>query len=127
MYHFLEELFITCAHYGEVALEYVGMFIILYSAARCVYMLVTKSPRARLVLGEGIALALGFLLAGEVLATAVAKDLSELVMVIAIMGLRAAMTLLIHWEIKNEEHQLKELQEELEMDTERVASRQIKG
>ena len=48
-------------------------------------------------------MALSFKLGGEILRTVVVRDMSEIMQVGAIIILRAALTFLIHWEIKNEE------------------------
>ena len=56
----------------------------------------------RLDLAQGIALALEFKMGGEVLRTVVVREWSELGILGAIIVLRAMLTFLIHWEIKNE-------------------------
>ena len=106
MFHQIEQIFIEIANYGVLGLEFVGLCIILYTGARCVHMMLTKNPHVRLTLAEGIATALEFKLGGEVLRTTVARDLTELGIVGAIIVLRCVMTLLIHWEIKVEETRL---------------------
>lgn len=53
-------------------------------------------------------MALEFKLGGEILRTVVVRDLKEIALVGAIILLRAALTFLIHWEIKNEEAALPE-------------------
>ena len=57
----------------------------------------------RLNLAKGMALCLEFKLGSEILRTVIVRDLSEIAMVGAIIALRAALTFLLHWEIKNEE------------------------
>ena len=49
-----------------------------------------------------MALGLEFKLGSEILRTVIVRDLSEIVTVAAIIALRAALTFLIHWEIKIE-------------------------
>ena len=56
---------------------------------------------------------LEFKLGGEILRTVVVRDLSEIALVGSIILLRAALTFLIHWEIKNEESEHLERIEEL--------------
>ena len=68
---------------------------------------IKKDPHTRLYLAEGLAMALSFKLGGEILRTVVVRDMSEIMQVGAIIVLRAALTLLIHWEIKNEEKEIK--------------------
>ena len=66
----------------------------------------------RLNLAQGIALALEFKMGGEVLRTVVVREWSELGILGAIIVLRAMLTFLIHWEIKNEKRETKEEQGE---------------
>ena len=55
-------------------------------------------------MAQGIALALEFKMGGEVLRTVVVREWAELGILGAIIVLRGALTLLIHWEIRNEEN-----------------------
>ena len=64
---------------------------------------IRRDPLTRLKLAKGMAMGLEFKLGGEILRTVVVRDLSEIMIVGAIILLRAALTFLIHWEIKNEE------------------------
>ena len=57
-------------------------------------------------LAEGSALALEFKMGGEVLRTVVVREWSELGILGAIIVLRAALTFLIHWEIKEEKKEM---------------------
>ena len=57
----------------------------------------------RLKLAKGMAMGLEFKLGSEILRTVLVRELSEIMIVGAIILLRAALTFLIHWEIKNEE------------------------
>ena len=62
-------------------------------------------------LAEGIALALEFKLGGEVLRTVIVREWTELLILGAIIALRGALTLLIHWEISVEEKREKAVRE----------------
>ena len=53
-------------------------------------------------MAEGIATALSFLLGSEVLKTIIAPDWMDLGMTAAILAMRAAMSVLIHWETHHE-------------------------
>ena len=64
---------------------------------------IRRDPLTRLKLAKGMAMGLEFKLGGEILRTVVVRDFSEIMIVGAIILLRAALTFLIHWEIKNEE------------------------
>lgn len=85
-----------------IALEFIGLVVLMFSAFKSVWGLVQRDPHVRLSLAEGIALALEFKLGSEVLRTVVVREQSELLILGAIILMRAALTFLIHWEIKNE-------------------------
>lgn len=53
-------------------------------------------------LDEGLSLSLGFLMAAEILKTILIQDLAGAKLVFAIFGLRALMSLLLHYEMKQE-------------------------
>lgn len=101
--HFLEEIVHYAAEIGIHVVELVGIVILLISAAQGIIGYVKKDPHIRLKLAQGIALALEFKLGGEVLHTVITRQWEELGILGAVIALRAALTLLLHWEIKNEE------------------------
>ena len=93
--------------YSTLILEMFGIFVLVWTTLKCFFTWLRKEDDAvRLKLAEGIALALEFKLGGEVLRTVVVREWSELGILGAIIALRAALTFLIHWEIKNEEKSL---------------------
>ena len=93
MYVILEELLRYVVDITILLFEIVGVFVIIIS---------------------GMALGLEFKLGSEILRTVVVRDLSEIATVAAIIALRAALTFLIHWEIKVEKED-DEKREELEL------------
>ena len=101
--HFLEEIVHYAAEIGIHVVELVGIVILLISAAQGIIGYVKKDPHIRLKLAQGIALALEFKLGGEVLHTVITRQWEELGILGAVIALRAALTILLHWEIKNEE------------------------
>ena len=98
----LEEILLTLAEFGSVIFEFVGVLIVLYTGIKAIIGIIKKDREVQLKLAEGFPLALTFLLGGEILKTVVSKELSDILMVAATMALRAAMSILLHWEIKNE-------------------------
>ena len=75
---------------------------IIAAGLRGIYDSVKRNPSIRLNLAQGMALGLEFKLGSEILRTVVVRQLSEVAVVAAIIALRAALTFLIHWEIKVE-------------------------
>ena len=89
--------------FSTLLLELFGICILVYTAVKSFIFWLKKDDSIRLQLAQGIALALEFKLGGEVLRTVVVREWAELGILGAIIALRAALTFLIHWEIKNEE------------------------
>lgn len=83
--------------------ELMGVCVIIISGARGVYDYIKHSSEIRLNLAKGMALGLEFKLGSEILRTVIVRDAREIATVAGIIALRAALTFLIHWEIKVEE------------------------
>lgn len=92
--------------------EFVGVVIIVAAGVRGFVQYVRKDPSVRLQLAQGMALGLEFKLGSEILRTVVVRELSEVALVAAIIAVRAALTFLIHWEIRIEERTKLETKEE---------------
>ena len=101
--HFLEDVVRYSAEIGIRLVELAGILVLMITAVQGLIGYFKKDPHIRLKLAQGIALALEFKLGGEVLRTVIARDWNELAVLGAIIALRAALTVLLHWEIKNEE------------------------
>lgn len=89
--------------------EYIGVAVIAVSGVKGLYNYLKKESNTRLILAEGLAMGLEFKLGSEILRTVVVRNLSEIAIVGGIILLRATLTILLHWEIKNEKVDMKEL------------------
>ena len=98
--------------FSTLLLEFFGICILVYTGVKIFSLWIQKSEAIRLELAQGIALALEFKLGGEVLRTVVVREWAELGILGAIITLRAVLTFLIHWEIKNEKKALEPSNEE---------------
>lgn len=88
----------------EVA-ELMGVFIVAITLLKAMYSYIQVTflhhPRSYLFeLGSGLSTALEFKMAAEILKTVLATTLDELMIVAAVFGLRALMSLLIHVELR---------------------------
>ncbi len=110
--HFLEQVVHFAAQFGIAATELAGIAILLITVVKAIWGYFRKDEHLRLGLAEGIALALEFKLGGEVLRTVIVREWTELLILGAIIALRGALTLLIHWEISVEEKREKALLED---------------
>lgn len=109
MFEWIESAFELIVKYSIVLLEFIGSAIIVVTAVKALINLLRgRKEGIRLDLAQGIALALEFKLGSEVLRTVIVRNFNELLIAGAIVLLRAAMTFLIHWEIKNEKAEQKE-------------------
>ncbi len=102
MYETMEHIFRLVIRYGIMALEMISVVIIFISAVKALTGLLKRSGNSRLELAEGVATALSFLLGGEALKTIIAPDWNDIGMTGVILLMRAAMSVLIHWETKTE-------------------------
>ena len=85
--------------------EFIGVGIIIFSGIRGFFLYIRRSPDTNRTLAKGLAMGLEFKLGSEILRTVVVRDWKEIGIVAGIIALRAALTFLIHWEIKEEEKQ----------------------
>lgn len=83
--------------------EFMGVGVLIAAGVRGIISYFRKNPLTRLNLAKGMAMGLEFKLGSEILRTVVVRDFSEILTVAGIIALRATLTFLIHWEIKNEE------------------------
>ena len=98
----VSDLFDLIVNYLILFVELIGIGILLYAVISAVIGLIKRQPHTRLKLAEGIALSLEFKMGGELLRTVVVREWKELLIIGAIILMRAALTFLIQWEIKIE-------------------------
>lgn len=92
----------------EVAIlifEFMGVGIIVVSGLKGFWNYVRRSPETRIKLAQGLAMGLEFKLGSEILKTVIVREWTEIATVAGIIFLRAALTFLIHWEIKEERNE----------------------
>lgn len=88
---------------GILLVELAGIVVLLITVIKALINYFRRRDQIRLHLAHGIALALEFKLGGEVLRTVVVREWTELAVLGAVIVLRTALTLLLHWEIRIEE------------------------
>lgn len=88
---------------GILIFEFIGVGIIIVTCLISFYKYITKKPDTRIYLGKGLAMGLEFKLGSEILRTVIVREWGEIAIVAGIIALRATLTFLIHWEIKEEE------------------------
>ncbi len=98
----ISEIFDIGVNYLILLVELIGIIILIYAIVSAVIGLIKRQPHTRLKLAEGIALSLEFKMGGELLRTVIVREWNELLILGAIILLRAALTFLIQWEIKIE-------------------------
>lgn len=101
-YDIIAEYFDVIVQYLILIVEFVGIAILCYAIISAVIGLFRHQEHVRLKLAEGIALSLEFKMGGELLRTVIVREWKELLILGAIILMRAALTFLIQWEIKIE-------------------------
>ena len=101
------EIEVLIIYISIIICDMIGLVVLLITVFKSVWNYFHRDRHVKLMLAQGIALALEFKLAGEVLRTVTARDWSELAVLGTIIVLRGAITLLIHWEIKTEKAEQK--------------------
>lgn len=101
--HVLEAILEHVVEIGILLFEFIGVGVIIYTSIVSFYKYVTRKPDVRIYLAKGLAMGLEFKVGSEILRTVVVREWKEIAIVAGIIALRAALTFLIHWEIKEEE------------------------
>lgn len=105
--HFLEHTVLNdVVSICTFLLEMAGVIVLMTTSVNCFIKWLKKERHIQLDLAHGTALALTFKMGGEVLRTVVVREWQELGILGAVILLRAALTLMLHWEIKSEEKDL---------------------
>ena len=95
----IEGIFSIVIQYCVLIIELIGVVVLMWTVIKAVINVIKKRDHIRLELAEGIALALEFKMGGELLRTLIVREWNELLILGAIILLRAALTFLIQWEI----------------------------
>ncbi len=113
----LEDNFTIFVEYLILFVEFIGVLVLVGAVIKGVVDIVRKNKHMRLNLVEGIALSLGFKIGGELLRTVIVRNWDEILLLGAVILLRAALTFLIQWEIRLEKKKSAEKTSEEESET----------
>lgn len=102
-----EEILELIASISIITLELIGILIVIIGAFKSIALnaskFISKHHRnIKIDLANSLALGLEFKMGAEIIKTVLIRDLQELIILAFIIALRAALTVLIHWEIKTE-------------------------
>ena len=103
----LEHLIELCLPTIISVCELMGIFVVAVTTLHAFWLycvgMVTRTPKnIKFQLAEGLATSLEFKMAAEILKTVLVRDLKELMVLGAVILLRALLSLLIHVEMKGE-------------------------
>ena len=122
LYEELHTGLVQLVNLAVVLLEFIGVGVIVAAALMGIVNYVRRDPLTRLKLAKGMAMGLEFKLGSEILRTVVVREFTEIAIVGAIIVLRAALTFLIHWEIKTEEAQMEQELEKRQAEVQKADS-----
>lgn len=100
---FMEFFLENVASIAILLFEFIGVAIIIWSGMKSFFKWLKRSGDTRIYLARGLAMGLEFKMGSEILRTVIVREWKEIGIVAGIIALRAALTFLIHWEIKEEE------------------------
>ena len=100
----LEKILEYIVEVGILLFEYIGVGVIIWTSLVSLTKYVRRKDDTRIYLAKGLAMGLEFKLGSEILRTVVVREWKEIAIVAGIIVLRAALTFLIHWEIRMEEN-----------------------
>ncbi len=92
----------TIVEIAILMFEYIGVGVITVSGVKGLINYLKGRSNTRLLLAQGLAMGLEFKLGSEILRTVIVRNIQEILIVGGIILLRATLTILLHWEIKNE-------------------------
>ena len=97
-------------------LELIGILIIMVGSVKAIALVLSHLRRRQpvnvvITLGKALSLALEFKMGAEIIKTVIVRDLRELGILAIVIAIRAALAVLIHWEMKMEK---KEVDQETE-------------
>ena len=121
-----EEILELIASISIITLELIGILIVIIGAFKSIALnaskFISKHHRNIIIdLANSLALGLEFKMGAEIIKTVLIRDLQELIILAFIIALRAALTVLIHWEIKTEKkEELLKLQVAEEKEDEKI-------
>ncbi len=110
----LHEVMQVVVEIAILIFEFIGIGVIICSGIKGFVYYITKNPNVKLTLAHGLEIGLEFKLGSEILKTVIVREWEEILTVGAIIALRAALTFLIHWEIKEENKHKSEQEEKLQ-------------
>ena len=110
----LHEVMQVVVEIAILIFEFIGIGVIICSGIKGFVYYVRKNPNVKLTLAHGLEIGLEFKLGSEILKTVIVREWEEILTVGAIIALRAALTFLIHWEIKEENKHKSEQEEKLQ-------------
>ncbi len=98
----VQQVFEWIVEWAILLCEVIGVAVIVVTAVKGVVGWIRRDTHVKLTIAEGIALALTFKMGGELLRSVIVREWNELLILGAIIALRALMTFMIHFEIKSE-------------------------
>ena len=102
---FLEFLLEEIVQYAILMFEFTGVAVIILTGVVGIRKYIRHRADTKSALARGLAMGLEFKLGSEILRTVIVRQWQEIGVVAGIIALRAALTFLIHWEIREEERQ----------------------
>ena len=99
---FFENILKILVGYGIILFEFSAIIILLTTCVKGMCEYIKRKNHILLNMAEKMNLALSFKLGAEILRLVTIREMSEIVIIASIVGLHAAISILINWELKRE-------------------------
>lgn len=100
---FIHELLVHIVDISVLLFEFIGIIVILLATLKAVLGYIRHDTEMKIGLMEGMTTGLAFMIGSEIMRTITAHDFTEMLQIGAVILLRASITILLNWEIRNEE------------------------
>lgn len=97
----LHHLLVEVAEYGVIAFEFIGVALLVWGGIKGLICLAKRNQHVGLIVGEGTALSLQFLLCAEILKMITIHGMEDLIKAFACIVLHVLLTLLVAYENKH--------------------------
>ena len=99
----LEQILENIANVAILLFEFIGVAVIIWSGVTGFIKWLHRAGDTGVYLARGLSMGLEFKIGSEILRTVIVREWREIALVAGIIALRAALTFLLHWEIKEED------------------------
>lgn len=101
----IEELILGAGEIAVLGFELFALLVMICTGVKGAFGEIKGDKHVALNMLKGFSIGLSFLLGAEILKTVALEDATDLMMVGGVVIMRVALSILIHWEMNQEQHE----------------------